>query len=270
MARITFAHMWKLVINNYSTYFGKYQTIFTPEIMIAILWEESLFDNTVQQGGGPAVGFGQVEKQEIPKVNAWFGTTFADDGSDVLHHEAQGVQLAGLMLAMLYEVQIKKGNLTNPRDVALLNYAGYPSNQNIPPKWKSCENELLKLGIRAAPIKFLSDSDVKNIKRALTFARGCDEWGFFPTFPTPVGRWKVKVGVWNWVYVFYEDHTADWRDIVRPGTAKGRGKWLQHHNLMRIEWDTGSVEDWDLPLQRDKQTGTLIGQGRIISAQKVP
>jgi hypothetical protein len=119
MARITFTHMWNLVINNYLTYFGKYRSVFTPELMIAIFWKEHLFDNTAQFNGGPAVGFGQVEKQEIPKVNAWFGTTFNADGSDVLHNEAQGVQLAGLMLAMLYEKQIKKGNLDNPRDVRL-------------------------------------------------------------------------------------------------------------------------------------------------------
>jgi hypothetical protein len=269
MARITFAHMWKLVTKNYLTYFGKYQTIFTPELMIAIFWEENLFDNTTQHGGGPAVGFGQVEKPEIPKVNAWFGTTFDKDGSDVLHNEAQGVQLAGLTLARLYEIQVKQGNLNNPRDVALVNYAGYPSNQNVPPKWKNCETELLKVGLRPVPITFLSIADVKSIKKALTFARGCDEWNFFPTFPTPVGRWKVKVGVWNWVYKFYEDHTADWRDTVHPETPKGRGQWFQDHKVMRIEWETGSVEAWDLPLRRDKQTGTLIGQGKIITAHKV-
>jgi hypothetical protein len=190
MARITFAHMWKLVINNYSTYFGKYRSIFNPEIMIAIFWEESLFENAPQRGGGPAVGFGQVEKQEISKINAWFGTTFNNNGSDVLHNEAQGVQLSGLMLAMLYEVQVKKGNLKNPRDVALLNYAGYPSNQNIPPKWKNCETELLKLALSPSYITTLSTSDVKSIKKALTFARGCDESNFFPTFPTPVGGGK--------------------------------------------------------------------------------
>jgi hypothetical protein len=39
----------------------------------------------------------------------------------VLHSEAQGIQLSGLMLAMLYEVKVKQGNLKNPTDVALLN-----------------------------------------------------------------------------------------------------------------------------------------------------
>ena len=64
---------------------------------------------------------------------------------------------------------------------------------------------------------------------------------------TPNGWWKVKVGVWNWIYVFSEDHTADWRDIVNPGKPKGRGQWVQNQKVMRIDWETGSIEDWSLP-----------------------
>ena len=181
MARIAFTQMWNLIQNNYSTYFGKYRTVFTPELMAAIFWEETLFDNTSQTGGGPAVGFGQVEKPEIPKINAWFGTTFNRDGSDVLQNEAQGVQLAGLALARLYEVQLKNGNNANPKEAALLNYAGYPSNQHIPPKWRACESRLLLLGLASSPT--LSATVTAKIKDALRLARPADESSFSPTFP---------------------------------------------------------------------------------------
>src|SRR5262249_5367134 len=144
MARISFIHMWELIHQNYGTYFGKYKSIFTPEVMTAIFWEETLFENRTQLQGGPAVGFGQVEKPEIKKINARFGTTFNEDGSDVLVSEPMSVQLAGLVLAGLYDVQldlVKRGKQIVPaaRRAALLNYAGYPKNQDKPPRWESCE-----------------------------------------------------------------------------------------------------------------------------------
>lgn len=41
---------------------------FTPELLMAIFWEESLFTNVRQKGGGTAIGFGQVEPAEMGKV----------------------------------------------------------------------------------------------------------------------------------------------------------------------------------------------------------
>ena len=39
--------------------------VFTPHLMMAIFWEESLFTNRRQIGGGRGVGFGQVEHQNF-------------------------------------------------------------------------------------------------------------------------------------------------------------------------------------------------------------
>lgn len=41
---------------------------FTPQLLMAIFWEESLFTNIAQTGGGTAIGFGQVEPAEMPKI----------------------------------------------------------------------------------------------------------------------------------------------------------------------------------------------------------
>ena len=86
---------------------------------------------------------------------------------------------------------------------------------------------------------------------------------------TPVGRWEVHVGVWTWNYVFYANQTVDWRDIVHPHVIRGTGRW-RIDNVLRISWpQTGAHEEWDLPLNPGAQTGTLIGQGRIINATRL-
>jgi hypothetical protein len=187
MARIAFTRMWQLIHDNYGTFFGKYRNIFPGEILAAIFWEETLFENRTQLKGGPAVGFGQVERPNIREINRRFGTTFDLSGSDVLSNEAQSVQIAGLLLAWLYEDQlskIKQGKQILPmaRRATLLNYAGYPMNQDKIPKWESCEAALLQLKLGPAPLTIDSGLAPK-IKAALRLARGCDDAEFQPTFP---------------------------------------------------------------------------------------
>jgi len=94
--------------------------------------------------------------------------------------------------------------------------------------------------------------------------------GFFTAFPSPVGRWSVQVGVWTWIYTFNKDGTAKWSDIRRPPTQSGAGTWEKTGGFLKISWDTGSVEQWDLPLKvKGQQRGDLVGQGRIITANKI-
>jgi len=187
MARISFVHMWQLIHQNYGTYFGKYKSVFTPELMTAIFWEETLFENRTQFKGGPAVGFGQVERPEIKKINHRFNTTFNEDGSDALTSEPQSVQLAGLALAAMYEAQlelVKKGKQIMPaaRHAALLNYAGYPKNQDKPPRWEFCERQLAPLHLGPPPIR-LDGVLVPRVKAALRLSRPSNDADFAPTFP---------------------------------------------------------------------------------------
>jgi hypothetical protein len=93
--------------------------------------------------------------------------------------------------------------------------------------------------------------------------------GFFTAFPSPVGRWRVQIGVWTWIYTFNNDGTAKWTDIRTPPTESGGGTWEKDGDVMRISWDCGGHEEWDLPLKFKQQQGTLIGQGRIITANKI-
>jgi hypothetical protein len=104
--------------------------------------------------------------------------------------------------------------------------------------------------------------------------------GFFTAFPSPVGKWRVQVGVWTWLYRFKADGSAAWSDIRQPPTESGTGQWEKTGSVMKITWaqwrdargvlQPGGEEHWDLPLQPKGQQGELVGQGRIISADRVP
>jgi len=93
--------------------------------------------------------------------------------------------------------------------------------------------------------------------------------GFFTAFPSPIGKWSVQVGVWTWIYTFNKDGTAKWSDIRRPPTQSGGGRWEKTGDFLEISWDTGTREQWDLPLKFNGQGGNLVGQGRIITASKM-
>jgi hypothetical protein len=92
--------------------------------------------------------------------------------------------------------------------------------------------------------------------------------GFFTAFPSPVGTWSVQVGAWAWIYTFNKDGTAKWSDIRHPPTQSGAGKW-EKANTLEISWDNGSREQWELPLKFSGQHGNLVGQGRIVTANKI-
>jgi hypothetical protein len=57
---LSFMDMLLLTLKNH-----RQPSLFTPQIMTAIFWEESLFTNVAQIGGGRGVGFGQVERQNF-------------------------------------------------------------------------------------------------------------------------------------------------------------------------------------------------------------
>jgi Domain of unknown function (DUF1906) len=87
--------------------------------------------------------------------------------------------------------------------------------------------------------------------------------------PPKEGRWLVRVGDrYTWHYILYPDGTCDWRDAATPNKWGGSGTW-QLDSFLRITWDTGTIEQWDLPVSRKQQTGTLVGQNVRIRAVKI-
>lgn len=97
---------------------------------------ETGFQNIAQIGGGPAVGFGQVERPTIKMVNAAFNMNFTPER--ILADDDLSVQIASYTLSLLLK------NTHNKR-AALDGYAGAsanPRNAPIPGRWLECERQL--------------------------------------------------------------------------------------------------------------------------------
>jgi hypothetical protein len=100
----SFDYLWNLVLKNNVMIAP---TPFSPELMMAIFWEESLFNNTAQVGSGTAVGYGQVEPAEFYRFDA----KKLNSPSPAMKAMAQSVQAKGYLVHNLPPVA-KNGNQT--------------------------------------------------------------------------------------------------------------------------------------------------------------
>jgi hypothetical protein len=58
-----------------------------------------------------------------------------------------------------------------------------------------------------------------------------------------VGRWKVQVKQWTWLYDFNANNGVGWTDPMNGLT--GKGTWnVMGPSLMRITYSSGTTEDW--------------------------
>jgi hypothetical protein len=134
MARLSYNAMRNLIIDNLPRL--RDSGVFTPELLTAIFWEETGFQNVKQAGGGPAVGFGQVERGTIKAVNGFFKVHFTPE--QILANDSDSVLITSMTLSMLM-------NRTHSKMAALNGYAGVFSraeNKPIPGRWIDCERKL--------------------------------------------------------------------------------------------------------------------------------
>ncbi len=163
--RRSFQEIWNLTIKHYYCDLPnicncnpccesplKLRDIFSPELLIAIFFEETRFANIPQKpeknrSCGPAYGFGQVQKAVPEKgrnVSAiWLACQFcgiypAWTPQDILCDDAKSVQIAGMLLWRLYCLGGKDKNRT------LLAYAGR-QRQNLVNGWLDCEKRLKEI-----------------------------------------------------------------------------------------------------------------------------
>jgi peptidoglycan hydrolase-like protein with peptidoglycan-binding domain len=118
-------------------------TAFPRELILAICWEESFFQN-IPQFGGPAVGYGQLESsgrrianQHLTR-NPGAGEGAFSAGA-ILGSRETSIRAISHCLAGLFE------RLGNSQLAALNGYAGVkqrPQNAPIPGRWKSCATAL--------------------------------------------------------------------------------------------------------------------------------
>jgi hypothetical protein len=179
----SFLRMWTLIQNNYTTYFGRYKTDFPPELMLAIFWEESRFNNVRQdQGlqGQVGIGFGQVQEDTIKSVNKyWFDKkaaaapmTFVP--AEIVQDDQQSVQIAGLALAMIWERSLDAGNSHSKENVltACRNYAGVRNHKIPGQRWDPCWTLLTALKITIPNIVAQDPKFISGVLIALNQALG--------------------------------------------------------------------------------------------------
>lgn len=130
----------------------------SKELILAICWEESFFQN-IRQVNGPAAGYGQLERDGRRIANQHLTGDDADFSEGaftapaILAFQATSIRAVSHCLAGLF------GRLGS-QDAALKGYAGVkqrPVNAVLPPRWKACENALqsvLSVDVDFDPIKF--------------------------------------------------------------------------------------------------------------------
>jgi Putative peptidoglycan binding domain len=175
--RFSFQEMWDLIIRHYYCELPKeckcspccespeeLLKIFSPELLIAIFWEETGFRNIPQLPCGPAVGFGQVQgrvcephpKDPQKKVCVsgielacqFCGINPVWTSQEILCEDAKSVKIAGMLLWRLYCLGAKT------RNGALLAYAGN-NRQNIVNGWLNCEQSLRNIWTEAPKDDFI-------------------------------------------------------------------------------------------------------------------
>jgi hypothetical protein len=108
----------------------------TDELIMAICWEETFFNN-VKQDGGTAIGFGQMEPRELKKVRPDLTE------ADVLGNHDTSIEAMSNMLDALFK---RLG-----RSSGLKGYAGFwfksdpdwrKQRQAIIDRWTACEQAL--------------------------------------------------------------------------------------------------------------------------------
>ena len=79
----------------------------------------------------------------------------------------------------------------------------------------------------------------------------------------PDGVWLVKAYGLTYIYQFtYQGDRVKWtlaKSLFEDET--GEGRWSRVGDLLRIAWDSGSFEEWDLPLFDKEQSGACHPKG---------
>jgi hypothetical protein len=177
--------MLTLILKNHRTL-----SPFTPQMLMAIFWEETFFTNRRQFAGGRGVGFGQVEHQNlfwlgqqraidfgyfVPGVNST--TTSVDDD--------RAVQIADCYLLHLW-FDPGAAAASDAKQWVYEGYAGVRAAQGTPLSpaqrraiiinWKACETDLLALPFTefsivnyAGTIQSLEDAIIAALQKAKPF-----------------------------------------------------------------------------------------------------
>jgi len=181
---MSFVKMFDLV---YTYNFVK--ATFSDRLLIGIFWEESMFNNTFQVGGGTGVGFGQVEPAEFSRMEE-FG--LMPPPSEKVHgrtratralSDKEAVQSAAALLGSMFK------RLGGNRTSVLRGYAGYQwalanpgiakptANQrlSIIAGWEACELKLRDIYPFRRPDRAEQDVILDGLNKARPFGARREE-----------------------------------------------------------------------------------------------
>lgn len=162
------SHMVYLVSNNNTQGLGA----FSPELILAICWEETYWQNIPQYGGGPAVGYGQLEhggrvkahQHDTGNYKDFSGSEGRFTGPAILSSAELSIQAVSHCLAGLYT------QLGYTQQAALYAYAGAayrPENATCPKRWTDCANALKGLSSDTGSMSPLAVEDA--LRKSRTF-----------------------------------------------------------------------------------------------------
>jgi len=197
--------MWSLVQSNYNPGLcndAAFMRVISPELLMAIFWEETQFANIRQlqfnhadwlltwqlpppatpeerkqmRPGNHAIGFGQVERDTLVRIKVLAPAKLDDlmpgtPGSDldlqsldleVLKDDGKGVQLTWRAMWHLYGAGIRS------KASMAKNYGGNPKLADVPPAWINSE-QVQKAYQLLGPINFV-DTDYRQNMRLLAGA----------------------------------------------------------------------------------------------------
>jgi hypothetical protein len=159
---------------------------FSDRLLIAIFWEESLFNNVFQGGAGTAVGFGQVEPAEFWKLKT-YGLGLPPVREEIVKVKDQEIKKTYSRGSLSDEQAVKSAAALldyvcklKSRETALRSYAGYfwaKDNASAKPtaaerlqiinNWEKCADALADV----KPFKQPTRDEEDGILDALQIAR---------------------------------------------------------------------------------------------------
>lgn len=78
---------------------------------------------------------------------------------------------------------------------------------------------------------------------------------------TPIGLWKVRANGEDFYYNFKTSNIVQWSYDRQLSTIEDECNWYIKGNTLRIDWNSGDYEEWNLPLSTSGQFGTWYSKG---------
>jgi hypothetical protein len=246
----------------------EYHTEFTedvsPELLLAIFWEESKFSNVPQKGGGPAVGYGQVEKQTLWLINQFFSTELMIpmnwNAAEVLGSDEKAVRVSPRAIHMLRWKDLKTGKRrTSPdtQDAALKRYGGVgeanaglstSTQLGIIAGWKACERKLREMAGNY--------TDGRRLREALSLARASNDAAFLTTFPLMKTAFYLAWAKNPWIQA---DHRTLMTELALLGAARADDISIHTSCVVAFGPDARAPGDpVETGLEKAKQMGVPI------------